>query len=139
MGLNIKISILAILLQNAKPKVANDTHQPVTIGVYRCKNGNRDLVLTEAAGLTLGLHKSEHVALTARALDVTDDLAVVVAGGSLSHEGDADLGNVTAGAGAAKDLGHNTELVLVGGLGNDLLGGVLGGLLGGGSGISHIF
>ena len=58
--------------------------------------------LTQATGLTLGLEQGEDIAIAHWPLDVTDDGPSAVV-----EELDTDLGDVTTGAGAAKDL-HDT-------------------------------
>ena len=58
--------------------------------------------LAETTSLTLGLEQSEDVTITHWSLDVTDDGPSVIV-----EELDTDLGDVTTGTGAAKDL-HDT-------------------------------
>ena len=69
--------------------------------------------LAEAAGLTLGLHQSKHVVLLAWTLDVAHDRAVGIARALLCEQLHTDLGDVTAGTGAAKNLDDDAELGLV--------------------------
>lgn len=66
---------------------------------------SREPCLTETASLTLRLHETEDVVLTDGALDVTDDATALVV-----DELNANLGDTTAGAGAAENLGNLSEL-----------------------------
>eukprot|EP01084_Bolivina_argentea_P269928 458870_1 len=76
--------------------------------------------LTQAAGLTLGLHQGESITLLAGSLDVADDGTALIALVNAVDELDAHLGDVSAGASAAEDLLDLAVLDLLGG-GNDLL------------------
>ena len=93
--------------------------------------------LTEAAGLTLGLHEGEGVAFLAGALDVADDGTASIATDRL-EELDAHLGDAATGASAAEDLDDLAVLGLLG-LDDDFFGSGGAGflLVGLGSGSGH--
>jgi hypothetical protein len=74
--------------------------------VRKERNGKQVLqILPETAGLTLSLEESEHVVDADSTNDVADNGA-----GHVVNELDADLGDATAGTGAAENLSDTGKL-----------------------------
>ena len=69
--------------------------------------------LAHATGFTFSFHEGEDITFTAGSLNVADDGAAGVAGAGFAGDADADLGDVTAGTGAAEDGDDLAELGLV--------------------------